>query len=361
MLNKIFVQKLLEDLNSNDCFVRKAAIYALGKIGGEDIVDNLIQCLSDREKIVRISAIKVLLETNSSKIIVPLIEKLKNKNEELEVRLEVIKSLSNINSEKVINALIDTLNDWNEEIRISSAVTLGKLTGKLATPYLIPLLHDKSCKVRSKVALTLGEIKDNKAVKALVELLKVNYLVGSWGYNDLESVKIDVITALGKIGSDEVIPALIESLVDKSHKIRKYSIIALREIGNSKFTEYIIDRLWDEDTEVRKEAIFTISVIGDLNTLEQLLTILEYGYSNKQEIILKVFSDLISNIKVENKIEEISKLEKIIFRTKKLGIPDNYLKQLYDLFDKISRNLKDISLNNTEEVESKDIVIFEEE
>ncbi|MCI0490658.1 MAG: HEAT repeat domain-containing protein [Blastocatellia bacterium] len=120
-----------------DVFVRKAAAYALGRLGGPVATAGLIEALKDKKEEVRGAAAAALGEYANPSAIEPL---------------------------------ISSLGDKSDFVRAYAARALGinRSAARAATPLLIKLLDaDKSLEVKQEAAVALGLIGDRAALPAL--------------------------------------------------------------------------------------------------------------------------------------------------------------------------------------------------
>ncbi len=138
---------------------------------------------------------------------------------------------------------------------------------------IAPYLKDKDSKVRHVAARALGEIGSDAAVGALIEALKDKY----W------EVRMVAAEALGKIGSEAAVGALIEVLKDEFSHVRMAVLWALKKI-NKRATKVFIKTLnsmhnktskKNDDFDVRKEISWLLRKLGS-NREEDLIDALKY-------------------------------------------------------------------------------------
>ncbi len=129
------LKPLLAVLKDSDLDVRKAAAYALGKIGDARAVESLVVALKD-----------------------------------VELREAASEALGKIGDARAVEQLIAALKDKNEWVRKAAAKALGQI-GAPAVEQLIAVLKDKSEWVRKVAAEVLWQISE-PAVEPLVAALK---------------------------------------------------------------------------------------------------------------------------------------------------------------------------------------------
>ena len=146
------------------------------------------------------------------------------------VRLEAVKVLGEIGIEakEAIPPLLDLIEDEDKYVRGATVVTLKKIgmENKSFVPILIKMLKDREAGNRLVAALFLGDIGP-AAKKAVLDLLAA--------LKDTDrQVYLAAAIALEKIGP-AAIPALIEALEDENENVRVVSINAFRKIGQRLF------------------------------------------------------------------------------------------------------------------------------
>lgn len=139
---------------------------------------------------------------------------------------------------------VDVLhNDADYLVRCQSAVALGNLKPPEAVPNLIKALEDISQWVRSDVATALGKIGDYQSVQPLLQILPGESSVGT---------RRAIIGALGKIGSPDAIPSLIQRLEDIDESVAEITYQALRQITHQDLAKDIdVWQKWFREREER--------------------------------------------------------------------------------------------------------------
>jgi hypothetical protein len=109
-------------------------------------------------------------------------------------------------------------------------------------------LQDDDFYVRLRVAEALGKIGSERAIDALVAMLQ----------DENSNVRSYTAEALGKIGGERAIKALIPALQNQDSSVRSYTAEALGKIGNAK----VLSQLWqlwlETSGEDLRNAIATI-------------------------------------------------------------------------------------------------------
>ncbi len=115
------------------------------------------------------------------------------------------------------------MGDSNDFVCRNATKALGKI-GPAAVPALIKALrHSDDRWLRGGAAKSLGRIGTEEAMPELIEALGDPY----------DDVRLNAAEALGKIGpaAKQAVPALIETLGDPEHNVRVNAAEALGKIG----------------------------------------------------------------------------------------------------------------------------------
>jgi HEAT repeat protein len=176
------------------------------------------------------------------------------------VRQHVVMALGYVGSKAVIPALRDLLGDPESDVRSSAVVSIGAIGGDLF--WLLPLLRDPVAKVKAITAKVLGEIgiSNPVVISELLELLKdQDVLVGS-----------SAAISLSKMDSVQVLPALLE-VIKQDLPERCNGAIALGYLGNEAAVAALVGLLQDPEIRVRECAIEALGKIGSRRSLEPVV------------------------------------------------------------------------------------------
>ena len=184
--------------------------------------------------------------SNTSKVIDSLIIKIKNTpRRDLHNQFSELINLGTVSIKPLIGMLLDP----NPDIREFSADALGELKADTADKYLVKLLEDNSFRVRNSAILSLGKLKSEIALEPLIS--ELNEPTGS-GFRHF------IYNALGGIGSDKAVNALMEGTKDSVWFVKISAIRALCEIDPELATRVIRNSLSDESPEVRRNLVYLI-------------------------------------------------------------------------------------------------------
>jgi HEAT repeat protein len=196
-----------------------------------------------------------------------------------------------------IQKLLENLKSPSAAVREGAADALGRMMkpkDRDAVPRLVGALRDESSKVRASAASALGSIGGEAAVPALVEALK-----------DTAYVRSNVIDALGKIGGKRAVTALTSVLKSNDQSMKLRAISALRRIGGEAAVSALVEALRDESSSVRAssaealkgdsgEAAVSalVEALGDTDQYVREAAADALGRSNAAEAVLRLVEAL---------------------------------------------------------------------
>jgi HEAT repeat protein len=204
------------------------------------------------------------------------------------IRISIVEALGNFSSDDVVLLLINLLDSNIYEIKYTAAKILGKTNSELAIKPLLCCIYVGGDYLVEYASFSLKMINSSLAETHLLRTLIVNrkvllkifnscdYISGNeWKYvsdinkiqnNECEflllSVQISCIEALGYVGSELSISAIINGLKSNYWRVRNASIKALGMIGSESSVSDVADLLNDECSIIRSNAIRALGNIG---------------------------------------------------------------------------------------------------
>jgi HEAT repeat protein len=124
----------------------KAAIAALGEIGGSGAVDALLGLLKDVGKDTRLAAAAALGGTGDGRAVDGLLGLLKDVDKD--TRWAAAEALGRIGDSRAVDGLLGSLKDVEEDTRAATIYALGKTSDSRAVASLLGLLRDVEQSVR---------------------------------------------------------------------------------------------------------------------------------------------------------------------------------------------------------------------
>lgn len=256
------IPPLIAALQDKDIKVRRASAKVVGVINSPDIVNPLIALLKDGDVEARIAAIGLLVKTRYLQVIEPIIAMLQDKDPR--VRVAVVEALQKIPDSSVIEPLFAAVEDENEDVRNHAACALEKEDDPRVINFFIGALSDKDVRVRRHAAATLVSKRDVPVTSTLITAAI---------RDEDEYVRQHASHILMRIGSSAVEPLTAE-LNDKRAKVRGKVIELLGRIDDPRVAEPIIAALEDESIYVRRRATDSLCGVNDPLAIEPLIALL---------------------------------------------------------------------------------------
>ena len=116
--------------SENDINVKLNIIYALGEIGHESAIIDLVSFLNDSNPDIRNATVKALGKIGNEQAVSCLIQSLRDTN--ATVRATTAKALGEIGLEDAISSLADACSDDDDTVRLNAVEALGKIGSRYA-------------------------------------------------------------------------------------------------------------------------------------------------------------------------------------------------------------------------------------
>ena len=193
-----------------------------------------------------------------------------------DVRSSTVKALAKSGDSTAVAPLITALQDESELVR-GCALQGLKDIGPPAVPLLIVALKNRDRKVRRKascvidnIGFELKEVGDFQAIAPLIDALQ----------DPTSVVRSHSVTALGKIGEPQALPAVISAL--KTEAVRSAldigvcyrAIEALHRLGETA-AESLIHALKHQDRAIRRKAATLLGKTGEAGAVDLLIIALK--------------------------------------------------------------------------------------
>ena len=149
--------------------IRRLAVGALGRLGGEAAVGAVVQSLHDPDWRVRERAAEILSSVGSRGAARALIGALRD--EEWRVRQAAISGVIGMRRDAAVTSLIDALQDREWRIRLMAARALGEMGDRRAVPALEAALRDPEFGVRYHALVALEQLDDPRAIGPVIASL----------------------------------------------------------------------------------------------------------------------------------------------------------------------------------------------
>ncbi|MGM0405852.1 MAG: HEAT repeat domain-containing protein [Thermoplasmatota archaeon] len=184
-----------------------------------------------------------------------------------------MKKIVELKEEEDIDALVELLKAGDTKERAESAKALGILGDRLALGSLLRSLDNEDEEtVRSNVILAIGHIDSERGIEPLIKCLEDD----SW------VIKHDAAIALGHIGNEEAVKALDELLgKEEDIEIKQKAVESLGEIGGEKAHDILMEHL--DDISVEEEVIKALVKIDGDEILPHLAQKIKDGEKSVRE------------------------------------------------------------------------------
>lgn len=298
--NKGYIHALLRNLESDNPAVRQAAATALAKLKDPESAatfaqtlmnlppDRLVPALQLLDKLDVMQAhekLADLLDHSDARVRATAVSTLGRRaisgqetrlarllgDADPRVRANTIEALAATKDPSLAEKLRPMLQDPSMRARINAAIALTELEGNQPASETLPLLKqlaqgDES--ERSAAVYALGRLPLQESVEILMPLLRDPVL----------SIRCDAAQAMGRVGTPQVIPRLIEMLAgppEQRHYARRSVASILRKCGNVCIDEVIGITLSSSQPEIRSELTDVLGRLKDPRVLDPLLGLLQ--------------------------------------------------------------------------------------
>jgi len=292
------IQRHIENLESPNPRIRSQAAEDLGKLGAQEAVPVLVECLQqDVNTYVRSSTAEALGWIGDSGAIFPLMDALRDSCSF--VRRASAIALGQMQAKQAQGALLRVLDDSNFYVRRASINAIGKLGIPDLGAQLVPFLETPDPRIRRTTIIALRRLGTSGAVPQMMAMLE-RYLIEP-NQRDLPVVKTLVVAlgemeaveavpalirvlrgyvgvrsltakALGRIGDPQAAVALIEALRDdKSRNLQLTALKSLGDLGCRQASPAIRPFLDEPDPRLRRTAALTLGVLKDREATPRLL------------------------------------------------------------------------------------------
>ncbi len=236
----------------------------------------------------------------------------------------IVKFIERFQVENVLQAYKALINSLRH-IAMKLKETDHQETGDRITDFFSEQLKQRrkhSLTKRRIVAKALGEIGDEKAVSALISALEdrlildqsvqslleigegaIEPLIEVLKKSDKQSVRWRISRILTEIG-DPVVPALLKELKNEKWFVRRNSCMLLGKIGDKNIIQHLKDLMKDNHVQVRREAIVAIGNLASYDAEDILLEALEDEYGT----IRRYAVFLLGNVGTEKSVDPLIKI-----------------------------------------------------
>lgn len=238
------LQDIEETLRSQDEETRRRAISHLRKHSLKKTRELLFFAMGDESWRVRKEAVDVFVSMSPDEKSIDLLLELLRNQENVGLRNSAAEAVGRIGSSAVA-PLIRLIDDKNEDVRKFVIDVMGIIGSPEFVPALLSVLSDADLNVASAAAEHLGNIGDNSAISTLIKVIIAN---------DSIFFRFSALAALGKLNSNESVPAEIVKLADQDI-LRKSVYECLGSIGDASVMPILMQGFTTHQRSSRNAAI----------------------------------------------------------------------------------------------------------
>ncbi len=237
--------RMAEFLASDDETVRNSAVGGIAMLADEKISGKVKGILDSENEYVRRGGYRILGFHKAPNVIEPLINGLTD--ESPIVRSGAVQSLGYVGvSHKGLmehkgnaEALTRMLLDEDVDVKIEAVLALGRINDARSNDMLIEVLDSDESVLRRHAIRSIGNVGLGKAVPSLCALMQKE--------KDIEN-RVFICIALGQLGNSRALPVLMEALEDSEPEVTAEAIIAIgstgRESDAKKIEQYLDSPKW---------------------------------------------------------------------------------------------------------------------
>lgn len=159
--------------------------------------------------------------------------------------------LREMHDERVVEECAQQLQSPDARVRERAARVLGQLQMDRAVDHLLPRLRDQDAAVRDAVVAALGHAYTDRVIEPLLVALRGDTLRAV--SPDLR-MRVAAARALGEIGSDKAVPALVVDLQQGTSEMRAAAADALKRIASPLMSQALQSFVHSPDTELQRYA-----------------------------------------------------------------------------------------------------------
>jgi len=309
---------LFEYLASSDALVRLRAVEVIGRIQDPSDALTIVPMLADPDEHVVKEAIFALGQIGEDTVSVALVDFCtRAKPDQLTLGME---ALGKIGGPDAVNFLMETLHDFHASIRAEATLALARAEDPTAIPNLLIAIHDPDAEAAAWAIYALEKIPSKRIGDSVEPFLTnkdplvKQYAARTLGKQEHEDavapltalladvdfrVVVNAARALGEIGEDDAVhPLGTVVTTHPSHHARKAAAEAIGEIGDKKGKDYLIQGILDESSGVRIASIRSLSqtlgsgselfiqqTVNDGNRLVRAAAVESYGTAGIERAI----------------------------------------------------------------------------
>jgi HEAT repeat protein len=252
-------------LHDREDQVWQQAAVSLGRLRDARAVKSLVAIIQSPASSLRTKAIKAMGHIRDVRTVDPLIDVIYRETDRW-MRLFAIETLGRIGDIRAIEVLIDAAYDESRDVRTKAIVTLGEFDSPLATDALYSIYEDMEVEVEDQqtALFELGNRRDPRAVGGLIEVLLDDPKVDN---------RIYAALVLGEIGGSQAVDSLISALCDDVADVADHALKSLVKIGSEATGPLLQNLRQTTDAERRIWVVRALGAIGTEPAIAALIDV----------------------------------------------------------------------------------------
>ncbi len=213
---------LLEMIGVSDSAARQAVVGALNSIGSARMPERIKELLLDERPLVRESAAKIAGYFGYPDCADLLLKC--SQDEDERVRRAVVEHLPYLEDQRVVQILAEAISKDTPRVRAAAALALANVDDAAALPILLQALQDDDSWVRYFAARSLGKLALPDSLAPLAAVANTE---------QLNHVRIAALEALGNIGGPEAVTVISAHLRAADQEVARIAAMALEQATSS--------------------------------------------------------------------------------------------------------------------------------
>lgn len=249
-------------LDDNEIEVNMKALGYIGRVQDKNMSAKVASKLDVNEKKLKRRVIDTLGKLQYTDAIDKFIEITNDPEEDENVVASAIYALGNLQDPKAYDIILKKakakVDPGRHDIKIAAVRALGFLGDTRAVPHLIDLtmnVRSQENVYKETAIISLGDLRDPKAVERLSSIADLR----------VDPYSVAACIALGKIGNEDAVYTLTETLRDPEEKFVVAALKGLEEAQSMQSFNLIIDRLQSNSKRVRRAADEALCAISGTN------------------------------------------------------------------------------------------------
>jgi HEAT repeat protein len=252
-------EPLLTLLGHPDGSVRQSAIGALNSIGHPQLPERVERLLQNPDPLVRESAVRIAGYFGYAQTVDRMFECTRDEDET--VRRAALEHIAFLDNPRVLPTLLDALERDTPQARAAAARALARIDKDEARAGLAAALSDEDSWVRYFAARALAEHCDSAVFDALVGLAESD---------PAAQVRIASIDAIGSLRDRRAVPLLQRLTADRHEEVAAAALTALGRVAQADGLPALLEAVRSDSSARRSAAVQALAAHGSAEAVASL-------------------------------------------------------------------------------------------